>query len=29
MNELKPEQVLSAVDALARSPRPFSSENPR
>jgi lipopolysaccharide heptosyltransferase II len=29
MNELKPELVLSAVDALARSPRPFSSENPR
>ncbi|MGB8436089.1 MAG: lipopolysaccharide heptosyltransferase II [Burkholderiales bacterium] len=29
MNELEPELVLSAVDALARSPRPFSSENSR
>ncbi len=29
MNELNPELVLSAVDALGRSPRPFSSENPR
>ncbi len=29
MNDLKPELVLAAVDALGRSPRPFSSENPR
>jgi heptosyltransferase-2 len=29
MNELDPDLVLSAVDALARSPRPFSSENRR
>jgi heptosyltransferase-2 len=29
MNELTPELVLAAVDALARSPRPFTSEKPR
>ncbi len=27
MNDLKPELVLAAIDALTRSPRPFSSEN--